>query len=369
MKRIVKAAAAVSAALAGLAALSSCNNGKQISGTFSDIQNDSLAFYLYEPAGECVLADTVVAQNGNFEISFKDTAVFLAYIFPLDHNGQPNPAFILPGEKLKVSGTADAPVYSGTEIYDGLAGFHGFQEIQDEFEALFEKNRTVAEDDIVGLQNLNAAHEALVAKRDSIYSEYIKNNPNSLTSGYLTLFMNPEAGLESYGRLGDKVKKSSMGSFLSYIAEAYKGLVEKEKNKANVQPGKPAPEFCLKDMDGNERTLASFRGKYVLLDFWGEWCYWCMKGMPDMKKYYDKYSSKIEFVGINCRDSEETWKKTVKEQGLKWTNLYNGNGEEILVKYAVQGFPTKVLIDKDGNIVDVFVGESEDLYNKLDELF
>lgn len=94
-----------------------------------------------------------------------------------------------------------------------------------------------------------------------------------------------------------------------------------------------------------------------------------MKGMPDMKEYYAKYHRKIEFVGINCRDSEETWRETVETEGLKWTNLFNGDGKEVVDSYAIKGYPTKVLIDPQGNIVEVFVGESEELYNKLDELF
>lgn len=94
-----------------------------------------------------------------------------------------------------------------------------------------------------------------------------------------------------------------------------------------------------------------------------------MKGMPQMKEYYAKYKNRIEFVGIDCRDSEDTWRETVESEGLDWTNLYNGNGQEILVNYAVEGFPTKVLIDKEGKIVQVFVGESEELYEKLDKLF
>ena len=59
----------------------------------------------------------------------------------------------------------------------------------------------------------------------------------------------------------------------------------------------------------------------------------------------------------------------MEEEGLKWTNLYNGDEETVLNMYAVEGFPTKILIDRNGKIVEVFVGESQDLYDKLDELF
>ena len=59
----------------------------------------------------------------------------------------------------------------------------------------------------------------------------------------------------------------------------------------------------------------------------------------------------------------------MEEEGLTWTSLYNGDGQDILNAYAVEGFPTKVLIDPEGKIVQVFVGESEELYTALDELF
>ena len=232
-----------------------------------------------------------------------------------------------------------------------------------------EDNIQISENDIIGKQSLNAEYDRLTAKRDSIYAQYIKENPNDLTSGYLTLFMDPAKGLDSYNLLGSTVKESAMGELLDMVAKSFTDIVIREKNKMNIQPGKPAPDFSLKGTDGKEYTLASFKGKYMLLDFWGEWCYWCMKGMPDMKKYYEKYKDQIEFVGINCRDSEETWQKTVREEGLVWTNLFNGDDTGLLNKYAVEGFPTKILIDKEGKIVEVFVGESEDLYTKLDELF
>ncbi len=372
MKLILRPAAAATAAMAGLLALSSCNSDRHITGTFSDIGNDTLTVHIFQTgSNRPVAVDTVVAENGKFAVDFKDTAMFMVYILPLkDYQSMmPEPIYVLPGEKVKVSGSISDPELSGTTIYDGLAKFEGFKTLKQEFKDLYGKAAGIAENDIVGQQALSGEYDLLTAKRDSIYAEYVKNNPDDLTSGYLTLFMNPEKGLESYNLLSSTVKESALGKHLDELASYFETAIEKEKNKVNIRPGKPAPEFSLKDIDGNERTLASFRGKYVLLDFWGKWCYWCMKGMPDMKKYYGKYSSRIEFVGINCRDSEETWRETVESEGLDWTNLYNGSSDEILKTYAVDGFPTKVLIDKDGNIVQVFVGESQELYDKLDELF
>lgn len=372
MKSIIRTAAGMTAAIAGLLAAASCNTDRHITGTFSDIADDSLAVHIFKAdSNRPVAVDTIVAENGKFSVDFKDTALFMVYILPLQdyQSMMPEPIYVLPGEKVKVSGSISDPVLSGTRIYDGLARFEGFKTLKDEFKALYEKAAQTAESDILGQQALNGEYDRLTARRDSIYAEYVKNNPDDLTSGYLTLFMNPEKGLESYNLLSSTVKESALGRHLDDVASYFESAVEKEKNKVNIQPGKPAPEFSLKDLDGKERNLASFKGRYVLLDFWGKWCYWCMKGMPDMKKYYDKYRSKIEFVGINCRDSEETWRETVESEGLDWTNLYNGTSDEILKSYAVEGFPTKVLIDKEGKIIQVFVGESQELYDKLDELF
>ncbi len=371
MNCIRKSAAAVTVALAGLLAFSSCNCGKQISGTLDDAGNDSLAVFIYNArTNDLAAADTIVARNGKIAVSFKDTAAVMVYVTPFGQQGSmAAPVLVLPGEKVKVSGTLSDPVYSGTEIYDGLAVFEDFKKLENKFDELYRKARTISGDDIMGQQALSGEHDKLTAERDSIFAEYVKNNPDDLTSGYLTLFMNPEQGLQSYNQLSPSVKESGLGALLADVADQFASSILREQNKSKIQPGKTAPDFALNDLQGNRRTLSSFKGRYVLLDFWGKWCYWCMKGMPDMKEYYAKYKDKIEFIGIDCNDSEEVWRKTVEEEGLSWTNLYNGDSRDILNEYAIEGFPTKILIDKEGKIVQVFVGESEELYKKLDELF
>ena len=59
--------------------------------------------------------------------------------------------------------------------------------------------------------------------------------------------------------------------------------------KASIQDDAPemAPDFTLPDIDGNDFTLSSLRGKYVVLDFWGTWCKICLKGMPKLKEAHN----------------------------------------------------------------------------------
>jgi len=133
--------------------------------------------------------------------------------------------------------------------------------------------------------------------------------------------------------------------------------------------GITAPDFTLNDINGQPLSLSSLRGKYVVLDFWGSWCIWCIKGFPDMKTAYEKYKGKFEIVGIDCNDSEAKWKAAVEKHQLPWLHVYNPRTSSLLDDYAIQGFPTKIIVGPDGKIVKTIVGEDPSFYTLLDSLF
>ena len=131
-----------------------------------------------------------------------------------------------------------------------------------------------------------------------------------------------------------------------------------------------APDFTLNDLNGKPLTLSSLRGKYVILDFWGSWCGWCIKGIPQMKEYYQKYAGKFEILGIDCNDPEEKWKAAVEKYELPWLHVYNPRGDsKVLEQYEIQGFPTKIIVGPEGKIVKTIIGEDPAFYTFLDELF
>ena len=152
--------------------------------------------------------------------------------------------------------------------------------------------------------------------------------------------------------------------------EAIEAMVKARQEAAKKQAaGVEAPEIALNDLDGKLLKLSSLRGKYVVLDFWGAWCGWCIKGIPQMKEYYAKYKGKFEILGIDCNDSDEKWREAVKKYELPWLHVYNPRSSSVLGDYGIQGFPTKIILDGEGKIVKTIVGESPDFYDKLDELF
>ena len=150
----------------------------------------------------------------------------------------------------------------------------------------------------------------------------------------------------------------------STVAEA----VETETSAVEAD-GVEAPDFTLNDLNGKPLTLSSLRGKYVILDFWGSWCVWCIKGIPQMKEYYQKYAGKFEILGIDCNDTEAKWKAAVEKYELPWLHVYNTRDSKVLEQYEIEGFPTKIIVGPDGKIVKTIIGEDPAFYTLLDQLF
>ena len=151
-------------------------------------------------------------------------------------------------------------------------------------------------------------------------------------------------------------------------ARAEQEAAEKEAVKKQAA-GIDAPAFTLNDINGKPLSLASLRGKYVILDFWGAWCGWCIKGFPKMKEYYTKYAGKFEILGIDCKDKEDKWKAAVQKYELPWLHVYCPKESTLLDDYGITGFPTKIIVGPDGKIFKTIIGEDPAFYTLLDEVF
>ena len=377
LKNTLKAAFA--AALAGMA-LSSCMNGGANLKGHIELDRDSILVQTLKainPKGYTSI-DTVALENGNFKMHVEDTAALFVYISPLPKNHSemmtlPRASMLLlPGDKISISGRLDDLTISGSELYDSLEPLDGIQSLEKEYTMAQKELRPLyasEQENKDAIDSLDAVISSLSARLNAQRMDFVKNNPSSPAAAYMTLVMPAKESVEAYGMLDESLKTNAIWSVVDYIVTANRNNLTKKANWENMKPGVQAPDFKLRNLDGEYMTLASFKGKYVLLDFWGTWCGWCIKGIPDMKEYYAKYKDRIEFVGIDCRDTEEKWKEGVAKHELPWTNLYNGDGQGIVIAYGVQGYPTKIIIDPEGKIVEAFLGEDPALYKKLDELF
>ena len=134
----------------------------------------------------------------------------------------------------------------------------------------------------------------------------------------------------------------------------------------------PAPDFTLKDMAGEPVSLSSFQGSWVVLDFWGSWCRYCVQGIPAMKEAYAKYHPKgLEIIGIDCNEPEVAWIEALGKYQLPWINVYNPGGRDSAVTqaYQIQGYPTKIIVDPTGCLYATFLGEDPSFYEFLEQIF
>ncbi len=204
--------------------------------------------------------------------------------------------------------------------------------------------------------------------------DYMKSHPTQEAAvTLLSSIEDFEQAKEAFAAMDASVREGRMKVFYDSKvreAEAREAAKAREEAAAKKQAaGQEAPLFTLNDIKGNPLALESLRGKYVILDFWGSWCIWCIKGFPQMKEYYAKYPGKFEILGVDCSDTEEKWKAAVEKHELPWLHVYCPDNATVLADYGITGFPTKIIIGPDGKIVKSIVGEDPAFYTFLDELF
>lgn len=286
------------------------------------------------------------------------------------------PLFFIPGEECVIDRKGTSYYVSGSKFYTQMSNadkaVEPYQRAYLDYSAEAQDKLDAA---VEGKDELRKTIEAEFQEKYKAYKDaalnYLKSHNNE--SGAIALLINTLTIDEIMSTVTDEVKNGPMKPVLDFeVAYEQKRKAQEEalaEARKNVQPGMPAKEFTLNDIQGNPLSLSSLRGKYLVLDFWGSWCTWCIKGMPKMKEYYAKYAGKFEILGIDCNDSDTAWKNAVKKHELPWKHVYNPrNGSTLLNDYAIEGFPTKIVLDPEGKIARVIVGEDPTFYDYLDEL-
>ncbi len=139
----------------------------------------------------------------------------------------------------------------------------------------------------------------------------------------------------------------------------YNAAVLAALEKAMVlRPGRPAPEFTLTDLGGQQVSLSQFRGKVVLLDFWASWCGPCIANLPSIRKLKKKTTDlPVVFVNLSLDSSDAAWRKAIEEHGIDGVHVRSGvSGSGPVVDYNVRGIPAYFLVDPQGIIVERLSG-------------
>lgn len=132
---------------------------------------------------------------------------------------------------------------------------------------------------------------------------------------------------------------------------------EAQRKVALTAPGQPCPEFCFKDVNDRDVTLADLKGKFVYIDVWATWCGPCKGEIPSLLKLEKALEGKdILFVGVSVdknRDIKE-WKSMVEEKELRGIQLHWGENQDWIKLFMPTGIriPRFILLDKEGKIVN-----------------
>jgi peroxiredoxin/outer membrane lipoprotein-sorting protein len=134
---------------------------------------------------------------------------------------------------------------------------------------------------------------------------------------------------------------------------------------ATALEGKPAPDFKLKGLDDKEVSLASLKGKVVVLDFWATWCPPCVGSLPKLDKLYqDTKSQGVNIFAVNQAEDKAKVQDFMKQKGLSVPVLLDSDSK-VGNAYQANAIPETVVIGKDGKVAKVFVGAGPDTEEQL----
>jgi peroxiredoxin len=364
--------------LACLPAIVFAQSGKYtVEGTLGSYDAPAKVYMQYRLDGK-TKTDSVILKGGKFE--FKGPA-----------SADPQNAYLLFNQKgsganygdyksiylengvISVTGTdsiSKAKV-SGTKTNDDNVRYDAaLKPINDAYGALEVKKKAATPDQQKSPdfdKENNKAEKAIEIQEAGINKQFIHDNPDS----FISLI-----ALEGYAYGADYVDIAPLYNGLSpaiKVTDAGKKFAERLPKIKAVALGAAAPEFTEADTLGKMVSLTSFRGKYVLIDFWASWCGPCRAENPNVVKAFNRYKGqKFTIIGVSLDrpTGKDKWLAAIHKDGLNWTQLSDLKfwDSKVAGQYAVRGIPQNFLLDPDGKIIAKNL-RGDDLEDKLEELF
>jgi cytochrome c biogenesis protein CcmG, thiol:disulfide interchange protein DsbE len=175
------------------------------------------------------------------------------------------------------------------------------------------------------------------------------------------------ARLKLVAQAGAVAVVAALLGLLAWKVATNGGTSVRKELRAGKHP--KAPDFTLARLDGDGNlSLASLRGKAVVINFWASWCGPCKREAPRMEAAWRKYRSRgVVFVGVDYQDVRSFARRFAKRNGMTYPLVYDGRGK-VLGRYGATGVPETMFIDRRGRLVGDIIAQAIDTNDDTDLL-
>jgi thiol-disulfide isomerase/thioredoxin len=171
---------------------------------------------------------------------------------------------------------------------------------------------------------------------------------------YLEVLGNTDKGVELVQQLKRDYPDTEAGKNADAIIDNIKQQEAGKKIQRTLVEGAKFPDFEEKDLEDKPLSIANYKGKVVLIDFWATWCGPCVGELPNVIKAYEKHHDQgFEIIGVNLDQDAKKLKAYTKEKNMPWQQFCDGKRWEskLAQRYGIQSIPATFLLDGEGKII------------------